>query len=67
MIGRMIEANYGAFYANVRGVIYGVNADNFLVRFEDGTKGEYAKFRILTSEVDERDVPDAVGVYLIAQ
>lgn len=66
LIGRKVHMVCGAMHPVEEGVVYVDNPEAVWVRFEDGSKKYIAKYRLLCNEYKELEVPDAVGVYLIA-
>jgi hypothetical protein len=67
LIGRRVHMIYGATYPVLEGVVYTDQPEGCYVRFEDGTRQFFAKFRLLTSEYTECTRPNAVGVYMIQE
>lgn len=67
LIGRRVHVVYGAMYPVLEGVVYADQPEAVWVRLRDGSSKFIAKFRLLCNEHLERDVPTAVGVYLIRE
>lgn len=68
LIGRRVQMVCGAMFPIEEGIVYHDNPEGVWVRFEDDSKQYIAKYRLLTSEVEEIDVIDApIGVYLIKE
>ena len=65
LIGRRVQMVCGAMFPVEEGVVYADHPESVWVRFEDGSKQFFAKYRLLCNEYLEREVPSAVGVYLI--
>lgn len=67
LLGRQVQRVCGAMFPVDCGVVYVDNPEGVWVRYENGDRVYYAKFRLLCSEYPEYDRPNAVGVYLIAE
>lgn len=67
LIGRKVERVCGAMFPVDYGVVYADQPEGVWVRFENGAREYYAKFRLLCSEYAEYDRPNAVGIYLIRE
>ena len=69
LIGRKVHVVSGAMHPVKEGRVYLQDADRCWVDFSESGELPYvfAKYRLLCSEVPEFEVPDACGVYLIAE
>ena len=67
LLGRKVERVCGALFPVDFGVVYADNPEGVWVRFENGAREYYAKWRLLCNEYAECERPDAVGIYLIAE
>ena len=67
LIGRQVQINHGAMHPERFGTVYADNPEAVWVKMEDGAREYIAKFRLLCAEYPWGEVPQAVGVYLIAK
>jgi hypothetical protein len=68
LIGRRVQMVSGAMFPIEEGVVYADKPESVWVRFEDGSKQFFAKWRLLCNERSEIDVINApIGVYLIQE
>ena len=66
--GRSVEINCGARHATRLGEIISDLGDMVVVRTYSGDEiHHFAKFRVISNEYLFNEIPDAVGVYLIAK
>jgi hypothetical protein len=66
--GRSVEINSGARHATRLGEIISDLGDMVVVRTYSGDEiHHFAKFRVISNEYLFGEIPDAVGVYLIAK
>ena len=66
--GRSVEINCGARHATRLGEIISDLGDMVVVRTYSGDEiHHFAKFRVISNEYLFDEIPDAVGVYLIAK
>ena len=66
--GRSVEINCGARHATRLGEIISDLGDMVVVRTYSGDEiHHFAKFRVISNEYLFGEIPDAVGVYLIAK
>ena len=66
--GRSVEINCGARHATRLGEIISDLGDMVVVRTYSGDEiHHFAKFRVISNEYLFDEIPDAIGVYLIAE
>lgn len=65
LIGRRVEANYGALHPIAEGVIYGINETEVLIKWEDGRREWRPRFILMGNEVPFAG--DRIGIYLIRE
>lgn len=65
--GRKVQYNYGAHYGEEEGVIVEDRGKEVVVCVADRTIKYHAKFRLLCAEYPWGEIPQAVGVYLLAE
>lgn len=65
--GRKVQYNYGAQYGEEEGVIVEDRGEQVVVCVADRTIKYHAKWRLLCAEYPWGEIPQAVGVYLLAE
>lgn len=67
LLGRKVQYVYGPKYGAEEGVVVQERGKEVVILLDDTTVKYHAKWRLLTAEYPWAEVPEAVGVYLIAE